>query len=494
MKALKTNWLFCLAAMFILVAGHSATLAFTVDGTATCSQTGGVPYGAKVEVFDIDPLPGNTYHTDAQPLGVDYVDENGHFSVTFDWTTGGPDFEVGGPDLIFRVAQNIGGTVEFICEEAPADAHWNVSTGASFSINITAAQAVCYLDPGTIPDNKDFLFTRIGSKEVAYLSNDPSKPAVYGYYRARADGYTGIDTDVPFGSSLELFGWVGEGSDANCYQLLYSVDNGSTWSEWDGNLSSKWYDTPNYKWVSEKMGPFSPGPSGSPTNLYKIPYKVNTKTWSYIDLIARFNSQLVPDGLCKFKIKGYIWDYDENHAATLANNLELDTSLPDSKIALRIDNSPPTVQILDLKLNGASQGVCKILTFETNDNISVEFRVWDQNGHLRSYALDAMYGHDCRVNPKPTNASANYDNNASGSPSWQGNMSYKTEYSGSGYGPGGISPTTDCFSMPFAQMPDNVMPTCAYQFRLHASKRTTNGYGLIYHGVEDTWHVTIQRP
>jgi hypothetical protein len=38
------------------------------------------------------------------------------------------------------------------------------------------------------------------------------------------------------------------------------------------------------------------------------------------------------------------------------------------------------------------------------------------------------------------------------------------------------------------------MPTCAYQFRLWASKRTTNGYGLIYHHVEDTWHVTIQRP
>jgi len=37
------------------------------------------------------------------------------------------------------------------------------------------------------------------------------------------------------------------------------------------------------------------------------------------------------------------------------------------------------------------------------------------------------------------------------------------------------------------------MPTCAYQFRLDVTKRTTNGYGLIYIGVEDTMHITLKR-
>jgi hypothetical protein len=37
------------------------------------------------------------------------------------------------------------------------------------------------------------------------------------------------------------------------------------------------------------------------------------------------------------------------------------------------------------------------------------------------------------------------------------------------------------------------MPACAYEFRLRASKRTTNGYGLIYDGLEDTKHLTLQR-
>jgi hypothetical protein len=37
------------------------------------------------------------------------------------------------------------------------------------------------------------------------------------------------------------------------------------------------------------------------------------------------------------------------------------------------------------------------------------------------------------------------------------------------------------------------MPTCAYQLRLDVTKRTTNGYGNIYVGVEDTKHITIQR-
>ncbi len=63
-----------------------------------------------------------------------------------------------------------------------------------------------------------------------------------------------------------------------------------------------------------------------------------------------------------------------------------------------------------------------------------------------------------------------------------------TEYFGSVYLPGTL---VDCSVSP---SPANLMPSCAYQFRLRASKRTTNGYHLIYTGVEDTWHATIQRP
>ena len=133
-----------------------------------------------------------------------------------------------------------------------------------------------------------------------------------------------------------------------------------------------------------------------------------------------------------------------------------------------------------MKLNGVSKNVCQILNFGTGstDKISVNFRAHDQRGHLQGYALNAMYGHNASVSPKPTTpnkAEDNYNNNAGGSPLWQGGLGYITDYKGDIYTP--------------AKMPD-----CAYQFRLTASKRTTNGYGLIYHAVEDTWHITIDRP
>lgn len=291
MKTLKTNCLFWIAVSVVLVAGYGTASAFTVNGHAECSMTCWVPYGAKVEVFDVDPLPGNSYHTDAQPLDIDYIDSSGDFSLTFTWPTGGQDFEVGGPDLVFRFTQNVGGNVQTIYDEPPSQTHWNVPNGSNLNFLITSSLAVCSNPNQTPPpSNNDFLFTRIGSCEVAHLSKGLNNIATLGYFRAQADGYTGnpnitapgTDTDQPFGATLTFFGWFGLASDATCYKLLYrySTDNGNNWSSWsevDRYLSSSWYDTVNYKFVPQKMGPFSPAPDGGTptTNLYRIPFKVD---------------------------------------------------------------------------------------------------------------------------------------------------------------------------------------------------------------------------
>ncbi len=230
------------------------------------------------------------------------------------------------------------------------------------------------------------------------------------------------------------------------------------------------------------MGPFS---DGGLDNLYKVPFFVRPDTpWSYLDRVTLFDTTLIMDGLCRVKIIGYKWSGSALVQAT-SSDILVDPNY--GEIVLQIDNTPPTVKILDVKLNGVSKPVCEILSFGTaaSDKISVDFRIYDQRGHLSDYAMEAMYGHDCYVSPKPSipnKAHDDYNNNASGSPSWQGNLNYTSEYIGSSYG---TSPTSPCTS--------NVMPTCAYQFRLHATKRTTDGYVLIYHWVEDTWHVTIQR-
>ena len=492
MKTLKKNLLLCLAVLAIFTAGHSAVLAYTVSGHTECTMVGWVPYGAVVKVFEVDPLPGGSYQVDSSPLATTTIDNNGNFTATFTWPSGGAGYEVGGPDLIFLFTQNINGSFETIYGESPSQTHWNVADAATLTFEMTSPLAVCSnpnIDLSSIPNNKLFLFTRVGNKETAEIDCKGSVTSSQGYYHPRKLPYsfTDNDTDQPFGKTLDLFGWFGKQSQIAYYKIQYSTDGGFNWADIETALPNKWYDTSNpnplnWHWVLESMGPFS---DGGLDNLYKVPFFVRPDIpWSYLDRVARLDTTLITDGLCRVKIIGYKWSGSALVQAT-SSDILVDPNY--GEIVLQIDNTPPTVKILDVKLKGVSKPVCEILSFGTaaSDKISVDFRIYDQRGHLSDYAMEAMYGHDCYVSPKPSipnKAYDDYNNNASGSPSWQGNLNYTSEYIGSSYG---TSPTSPCTS--------NVMPTCAYQFRLHATKRTTDGYVLIYHWVEDTWHVTIQR-
>lgn len=471
--------------LILFVAGYGNALAHTVSGTITCANKPGwaLSYGT-VQVYEVDVLPGDVYRTDPHPLATGPISANGTFMVTFPWVPIAgppvpPDYESGGPDLTFVFTQNLG-SLETIYEELPEEVHWNVADGSILSFEVDSDLASCSY-PGvglpSIPNNMLFLFTRIGNCETAETDCRGSNPSSSGYYHAQLDGYSGNDSDVPFGRTLDLFGWFGKSCQMDYYKVLYSTNGGMTWTEVETSLPNKWYDTSdpnplNWKWVSESMGPFE---VDGIKKLYTVPHFVRPNTpWSYLDRVARFNSTLVPDWLCLITIEAYKWV--GGHLA-LATSSDIIVDANYGEIKLQIDNTAPTVSILDLKLNGASQAACSILEFGTasSDTIAVDFRVWDQQGHLRSYSLNAMYGHNSVVSPIPTNGSDSYASHSATSPSWQGSTTYTAEYTGSSYSAA-------------------VMPSCAYQFRLAASKRTTNGYGLIYSHVEDTWHVTIERP
>jgi|GEM_PF-897194 len=494
MKILKTKWLFCLVALVIIFTGESTIMAYTVNGKAECAEKGWVPQGAVVKVFEVDPVCGGGFDIDEITLAtVPVVDENGDFTVTFPGLIGGGGFEVWRPDLIFQFIQNIDGAPVIIFQENASETHWNVADGDTLNFKITSPLAVCTnpsVPPGSVPPGNLFLFTRIGVYETDVIDCRGSDPGSQGYCRPRKDPkFTGMNTDMPFGRTLDMFGWFGQDVKIAYYKVQYSTDGGTTWADIETPLPNKWYDTsdPNplkWKWVSESMGPF---PDGGQVNLYKIPWMVRPGTpWSWYDRVIRFNTTLAADGLCIIKVIGYRWS-GGSLVEALPPYISIDLNY--GKIKLQIDNTPPDVKIYDLRFNGLSKPVCDIITFDStntiDDTIRMYFRVYDQRGHLREYGLQAMYGHNCYVSPTPTSpdkAVDNYQNNSGSSPSWQGDMSYSTEYKESAYGTG---PTTPCTA--------GVMPTCAYQFRLHASKRTTNGYGLIYDWVEDTWHVTIQR-
>lgn len=486
MRCFKTKFMFWLTVMVICFIGQTSILAYTVNGHAECNA-GRVPYGATVRVFEVDPSLGGGYTVAEIPLlTIPVIDENGNFIISTASPYGSGGFEVGLPDLIFQFVQNANGTVETIYVEDASETHWNVADGSTLDFKITSGIAAC-IDPstGAPPNNKLFLFTRVGKYETACMDCKGSDPASQGYLCSRRLNHhtnpdcsttnecSGMESDRPFGRTLDLFGWFGQKCKIAYYKVQYSTDGGSTWDDIKTDLPNKWYDTSdsyslNWHWVSESMGPFD---DGGKVNLYKIPFKVHPGVpWSFPDRVAKFNTQLVADGLCRLRILGYKWLGSTLVEATSSDWLE-DNQY--GQIVLQIDNAPPTVAILDLKLNGVSKPPCEILSFGPGDTIDVQCRIHDEHGHLREYGLEAMYGHDQRVTPEPSGAGDNYGNHGAG-PSWQGSMSHTISYNGSFYG-------------------SDKMPTCAYQFRLHASKRTTDGYVWIYHWVEDTWHVTIQR-
>ena len=84
-----------------------------------------------------------------------------------------------------------------------------------------------------------------------------------------------------------------------------------------------------------------------------------------------------------------------------------------------------------------------------------------------------MYGHNQAVSPVPPGGSDNYSNHIGATRLWNGGI-VTVNYDAATYTPAR-------------------MPSCAYEFRLDVTKRTTNGYGLIYVGLEDTMHITLKR-
>lgn len=482
MKALKFTlpWLMALA---VIITGSSSLMGYTVSGKVTGLDPALVPFGAVVHVYEADPVPGGSFTLDELTLSaIAMVDENGDYSVNTASPFGSGGYEAGGPDLLFVITQNISGTHQAIYEETTDQIHWNVTDGSTINFVIDSPIAILYnegISGSGLPPGKDFIFTRVGKYTVSTIDCRASDPASQGYLNSRRTGHAATtDSDIPFGSTLDLFGQFGTDVLIDYYKVQFSDNGGSSWTDIKTSLPNEWYDRSdpyslNWKWVPESMGPFT---VGTETNLYKIPFRVDpTRTWAYLDRVVRFDTKKAGNGLVMVRVLGFV---ESGGVVSAATSSEVVMDVNYGQIFLQVDNTAPTVLILGLKLNGSSRPPCDILSFGATDKIRIDFKVWDQLGHLKDYTLDAMYGHDLTVSPRPVvptspdNATDSYAN--FGPTSWQGNMSYAIEYDGTIHDP-------------------SKMPSCAYQFRLHASKRTTNGYGYIYKWVEDTWHVTIQR-
>lgn len=133
-----------------------------------------------------------------------------------------------------------------------------------------------------------------------------------------------------------------------------------------------------------------------------------------------------------------------------------------------IDNNLPDVRILGVRYKNKDVAPCDIVSVdESPDPVQIHIRAFDPEGDMYAYALNAYYG-DNQVFSPPL-AQQTY---TGATPDWKG--------------------VDDAWIS--AGSPAHKFPpiTCAYQFRLSATPRVTNGYDYIGYA-ESTMHVTLQR-
>jgi hypothetical protein len=239
---------------------------------------------------------------------------------------------------------------------------------------------------------------------------------------------------------------------ARRYSVLHRVGSSGAFTPLRRNWS-------NYRWTGTDFVLDSFAPDA--TDRYEL--KDPALDYSTKDLLFQWNTTgsssdaPAPTGIHEFQIQFF----------TAAGVL---VASPAQTLQLYIDNSLPQLQLYDIRYKGTVVAPCSIVDItETPDPVQVHFRAFDPEGNLLNYALHAYYG-------GPGTPPVNLLPAAVGS------------YPGGNWT--GVADTT--VNCPVA--PTRFPPvTCAYQFRLSAAPRVTNGYSYIGY-TEVTSHVTFRRP
>ncbi len=430
---------------------------YNIQGKITSKRNGlPVPY-AKIEILEVDKV-GVNYSTIVIANGLSGMD--GDFSINFDFPIPLPSR----PDIIFRISQNVDGIIKYIYNENPSeDTRWNVADVLYADIEIEEDCVTINSPSSSVPYDHLFVFTRVGLIPTANIDQADG----YAYSDITPSPPNSMDTNIPFGRTLDIAGWFGMFCDVEYYKIQYS-SNGVVWNDISDPLYNNWYDVTNQKWVTESMGPET---ISGVSNLYKLPRR--DLPWTFPDLLVRWDTTKVTDGLYTLKILG-----KKKVAGTIVDSVHLTIDPSYGTIKLQTDNSTPKCEIKEIWHNATKVEACTMVQF-TSGTIKVIFEASDAKGYMRMYSLNALYGHSQVVVPTPAppispdKAVDDCSNHIGPTKKWNGGI-YTVEYPASEY--------------------DSVeMPPCAYEFRLRVDKRTNNGYGLVYWGYEDNVHITIQR-
>lgn len=314
-----------------------------------------------------------------------------------------------------------------------------------------------------------FVFTSIGNipiSEIVKDSNSTSHGLVY-VPDANIANMLGIPEykDSPVARTLWIHGLFGDGDDVDFYQILAgkwndgNEPNSQDYVTLSDSLTKVEYyidpctSTWTYRYVT--LGPKS---IDGKDNLYQL---TDEGYWSHIDLRIRWNTRVYENGKYTLTYRAYHWS--DPCQTTL-----VDANLPATgwdHVTLVVDNSPVTATIHNVKYDPCSPYYddpcdgeipeCAIINLtDANENLRFTITAWHANGYLRRWILDALYGKN-----RYAGVIASDSYTPVSPPYWNGvtEQEFQSEDSGS------LDPWQQC----------------AYQFRLRAYSRATNGYNYV---------------
>ncbi len=336
------------------------------------------------------------------------------------------------PDIIFRVRQNCQGREEIIHYETAADTRWNIPT--TLYVTLVANDKACCLPVCRDPECPDCLkLTWVGcSIPIDHIAG----AGAAGPPDLR--GYKDIATmaDQPLYDTLLLRGAIGP--DIDYFKVQYSKDGGA-WLDLPtphfAGYSRRYWSAGGWSpYIS-----FAPGPKplggGSVTVIMTrhhyeelnpgLPTFFGEVLWDDRDSLFNFVSDALPalgDGLYELRLVGYAADGSDNLIATSERVLRTCGLSTHETVFLRIDNdqeahptldhvcggstvhhctNEPEAYIRSLIKNEGLPGatpvdVCDIVALQPTDTLTVHFTVTvppnSRDGHLGGYSMVAEYG------------------------------------------------------------------------------------------------------
>jgi Right handed beta helix region len=315
--------------------------------------------------------------------------------------------------------------------------------------------------PGLVsPVTSGFLFNNIGKIPTSEISPSGAVAGLANVSPAVANALKIFPYhDAPFGGNLWLHGLFGLSDTAVRYYRVYAAKwtGGSPPSAADFHpltdpLSKIKYTVGPSGTVTATLEPVGPDANG----LYLRTDRPDSGYWAHPDLKLIWNTRGVENGRYDLICKGY-W---------LFLGVPIEVALPAndlSRITVYVDNQGLTATINSVRDRfGNVIPECGLIPLLT-DTEAVQFDITASHpgGFLRDYTLEALYG---RNRYAGVIAEDHYTGSNDGTPpTWMG-VTGLLASSVPAQTSGALAPWT----------------TCAYQFRLVAWARTTDGFNHIY--------------